>query len=167
MKTNIKKSLKLMTLLVTSILIAAASAQTYTYMYLQGSIVVETQKIVWIKEGQEVSGDTVQMSFTVEPNFTRTFNDTLYLTNKDITNHNVNITVTDTVGSHFETCTVYVYENFTQSGSWTLVGTLDLKNSNSALTKQLNSAGYFKFDFEIRATSTGSDNSFELMVIYE
>jgi hypothetical protein len=168
MKTNIKKSIKLVTLLVTSILIATASAQTYTYMYLSGSITVGAQKIVWIKEGQEVSGDTVQMSFTVEPGVTRTFNDMLYLKNKDETGHTVNITVTNTVGSHFETCTVYVYENFTQSGSWTLVGTLDLKNSNSALTnKQLNSASYFKFDFEIRATSTGSDNDFELMVIYE
>jgi len=168
MKTNIKKVLKLVTLLVTSIIIATASAQVYTYMYLRGSITVGTQKIVWIKEGQEVSGDTVQMSFNVEPGVTRTFNDTLYLKNKDTTDHTVNITVTDSVGPNFETCKVYVYENFTQSGSWNLVGTLDLKTLNDALTnKPLESGGYYKFDFEIRATSTGSDNDFELMVIYE
>ena len=165
---NIKKALKLVTLLVTSILIATASAQVYTYMYLRGSITVGTQKIVWIKEGQEVSGDTVQMSFNVEPGVTRTFNDTLYLKNKDENNHTVNITVTDPVGSHFETCKVYVYENFTQNGSWTLIGTLDLKTLNDALTNNpLDSGDYYRFDFEIRATSTGSNNDFELTVIYK
>ena len=164
---NIKKALKLVTLLVTSILIATASAQVYTYMYLRGSITVGTQKIVWIMEGQEVSGDTVQMSFNVEPNVTKTFNGTLYLKNKDTDDHTVNITVTDKVGSHFETCKVYVYENFTQNGSWTLIGTLDLKTLNDALTnKTLKADGYYKFDFEIKATSNGTDNDFELMVIY-
>jgi len=42
MKTNIKKSLKLVTLLITSILIATASADFYSQMYMESHIGVDT-----------------------------------------------------------------------------------------------------------------------------
>lgn len=170
MKTNHKKLLKFVTLLATSLLIASVSAQVYTFMYLQGTIQVGSQKIVWIKEGVgEISGDTVDMSFTVEPEVTRTFNDMLYLKNKDTSSHTiVSVKVTDAVGSNFEICKAYVYENSTQSGTWTLVGTLDLTSTSSEITsKTLEAGGYYKFNFEIRATSSGNDNSFTIKVIYE
>jgi hypothetical protein len=138
-------------------------------MYIQGTITIGSQKVVWIKEGTEISGDTVEMSFNVEPNLTKTFNETLYLKNKDSSNHNIiSIKVTDSVGSHFGICKVYIYENFTQSGQWTLVGTLDIKSTSSEISnKTLVTNGYYKFDFEIRATTTGSDNGFTIKVTYE
>lgn len=170
MKTNIKKALKLTTLLMTSILIATASAQVYTFMFLQGTITIGTQKIVWIKGNQEVSGDSVSINLdNVEPGKTMSFNDTAYLKNKDTAAHTiVSIEVTDAVGSHFEICKAYIYENFTESGQWTLVGVLDLKDMTSKITgKTLNAGGYYKFDFEIRASSSGSDNMFTIKVTYE
>lgn len=170
MKTNNKKILKLATLLITSLIIATASAQIYTFMYLQGTISVGSQKVVWVKDNEEVSGDTVTMTFDVEPEVTKTFNDTLYLKNKDTSNHTiVSIKVTDAVGDHFEICKAYVYENYTQSGQWTLVDVLDLKSTSSEITnKTLPSGDYaYEFEFEIRAATGGSDNSFGIKVTYE
>jgi len=170
MKINYKKTAKLLTLLVTSLLIATASAQVYqAFMYLEGTITVGFQKIVWIKEGQEIIGDTVSIGLSVEPNVTVTINGTLYLKNKDNSNHTINsIKVVDAVGSNYETCKVYVYENFTGSGTWNLVGTLDLKSLSSEITdKLLWAGGYYKFDFEIKATSSVGDNDFKIKVTYE
>ncbi|MEM3464722.1 MAG: hypothetical protein QXL91_07640, partial [Candidatus Bathyarchaeia archaeon] len=113
MKTNIKKSLKLITLLITSLLIATASAYTYTYLFMGVGITVTSQQIVWIKEGSVVSGGTVNMSFTVQQGVYTWYNETLYLKNTG-SNTNVNITVTNPASSSvFDICKVYVYENFT------------------------------------------------------
>jgi len=134
------------TLLITSLLIATASAQVYqAFMYLEGTILVGYQKIVWIKEGQEIIGDTVAIELDVEPNVTVTINGTLYLRNKDTSkNHTINsIEVVDAVGDNYEICKVYIYENFTQSGIWNLVGTLDLTEQSSAITNKLLWAGGF------------------------
>ncbi|MEM2420059.1 MAG: hypothetical protein QXL38_03625 [Candidatus Bathyarchaeia archaeon] len=170
MKTNIKKALKLATLLITSILIATASAQVYTYMFLQGTITIGTQKIVWIKDNLEVFGDSVSINLdNVELGKTMRFNDTAYLKNKDTVAHTiVSIEVAETVGSHFEICKAYIYENFTENGQWTLVGVLDLKDPSSKITsKTLDAGGYYRFDFEIRTSSNGTDNTFTIKVTYE
>jgi hypothetical protein len=167
MKINIRKSLKLLTLLITSLLIATASAYTYTYLFMGVGITVTSQQIVWIKDGSTVSGGTVNMTFTVQQGVYTWFNETLYLKNTG-TAKNVNITVTNPAStSVFDICKVYVYDNFTGSGTWTLVGTLDALTSDSLLNKSLNADGYFRFDFEIKAKSTasGSDN-FEITVVY-
>jgi len=47
MKPNYKKSLKLITLLITSLLIAAVSADVYNYMFLNASIGVEGLPLAW------------------------------------------------------------------------------------------------------------------------
>jgi hypothetical protein len=167
MRTSIKKSLKLLTLLITSSLIATASAYTYTYLFMGVGITVTSQQIVWIKYGSIVPGGTVNMTFTVQQGVYTWFNETLYLKNTD-TDTNVNITVTDPASTAvFDICNVYVYENSTDPGKWTLVGTLDALTSDSLLNKSLDLNGYFRFDFEIQAKSTasGSDN-FEITVAY-
>jgi len=170
MKTNPKKIVKLATLLVTSLLIAKASADTYTYLFMGVGITVTSQQVVWIREGQTISGSTVNMSFTVQQGVYTWYNDTLYLKNTGTTNITANITVTiPASSSKFDTCNVYVYENFTTPGTWTLVGTLNaLAQDASLLDKQLNgNNGYFKFDFEIQATTTASDtDNFEITVVY-
>ncbi|MGC8896056.1 MAG: hypothetical protein ACP5LB_04715 [Candidatus Bathyarchaeia archaeon] len=166
MKTNIKKSLKLLTLLITSLLIATASAYTYTYLFMGVGITVTSQQIVWIKDGSIVPGGTVNMTFTVQQGVYTWFNETLYLKNTGATT-NVNITVTDPAStSVFDTCNVYVYENSTVPGTWTTVGTLDALTSASLLNKSLNS--YFRFDFEIKAKSDAvpGNYGFEITVAY-
>jgi hypothetical protein len=170
MKTNIKKMVKLVTLLVTSLLIAKASADTYTYLFMRVGITVTSQQVIWIYQGQTVAGSTVEPSFTVQQGVYTWYNNTLYLKNTGSTNVTVNIIVTNPPTDVFSICKVYVYENFTTPGTWTFLGTLDALNENDALNNQLLKAngGYFKFDFEIQTkTDAQTGNySFEITVVY-
>lgn len=63
MKINYKKSLKLVTLLITSLLIATVSAEVYRYMYIYGTITVGSPKLIWL-EGEDVTAvivDTINL----------------------------------------------------------------------------------------------------------
>ncbi|MGB9676402.1 MAG: hypothetical protein ACPL0C_04370 [Candidatus Bathyarchaeales archaeon] len=170
MKTNIKKILKLATLLATSLLIATASATTYNYLYLQGTVTIGSQKIVWIKTATgEVTGDTVTITLQVESDIPASFNDTLYLKNKDNADHNMTIKVTSAVSSGFSYFYIYIYENFTNPGTWQLVDTLDVKTLNDEYStytnnKPLQADSYYKLDFEIKTTSGAT---FTIKVTYE
>jgi hypothetical protein len=170
MKTNTKKILKLTTLLVTSLIIATASATTYNYLYLQGTVTVGSQKIVWIKtDTGEVAGDTVTITLPVESDIPISFNDTLYLKNKDTAGHNMTIKVTSAVSSGFSYLYVHIYENFTNPGTWQLVDTLDVKTLNDEYStytdnEPLQAGGYYKLDFEIKTTAGAT---FTIKVTYE
>jgi len=173
MKSNYKKMLKLTTLLITSMLIAIASAKVYTYLYFTGNINVIAQKLVWIKDGQEISGDSVSITLTVQEDTPNNITDRLRLKNMDSATHNLTITVTDTVDSStYEYCKVYIYKNV--SNSWVYVATLDAKTSGSQYSTYTNNepiaaypTGCFKLDFDIKATSSTGDNEFKLTVVYE
>ena len=171
MKINYKKSLKLITLLITSMIIGLASAQIYTYMFLNGTISIVSQKIVWIKEGTTINGDTVTMTFSVQPSVGSNITDKLYLKNVDSADHNMTITVTTEVStSTFELCKIYIYKNVTD---WELVDTLDVTTLNDQYSTYLGNTpliadGYYKFDFEIKAKSGATgDYSFQITVKYE
>ncbi|MEM3617229.1 MAG: hypothetical protein QXK47_05420 [Candidatus Bathyarchaeia archaeon] len=171
MKINYKKMVKLATLLVTSLLIAKASADTYTYLFMHAGITVTSQQVVWIYGGQIISGSTVTPSFTVQQGVYTWYNNTLHLKNTGGTNVTVNITVTSQASSSvFDICKVYVYENFTTPGTWTFVGTLNALTLGDVLNNKLLKAngGYFKFDFEIQAktTATPGTYNFEITVVY-
>jgi len=174
MKMNYKKSLKFVTLLITSLLIGLVSAATYKYMNIDGSTSIITQKLVWIKAGSEQSGDTVTMTLDVEPDIPTDFNDTLYLKNKDNANHNLTMTVTTIVtAADFDYYYVYIYENFTIPGTWTLVDylnieTLDDQYSTYDLNEPLQLSSYYKLDFGIKSTLTATGSySFDITVRYE
>jgi hypothetical protein len=172
MKTNYKKMLKFVTLLITSILVATASAKVYTYLYFTGDINVITQKLVWIIDDQVVSGDSVLITLTVQEGVPNNITDRLRLKNMDSAAHNLTITVTDPVGNNYEYCKVYIYKNV--SNSWVYVATLDAKTSGSQYSTYTNNepiaaypTGCFKLDFDIKATSSTGDNEFKLTVVYE
>ncbi|MEM1564296.1 MAG: hypothetical protein QW161_06475 [Candidatus Bathyarchaeia archaeon] len=170
MKTNYKKMVKLAVLLVTSLLIAKASADTYTYLFMRVGITVTSQQVIWIYNGQIISGSTVTPSFSVQQGLYTWHNNTLYLKNTGGTNVNVNITVTEPAQSNvFDICKVYVYENFTTPGTWSLVGTLNAIEYGTLSNKLLKAnGGYFKFDFEIQAKTTATPDTynFEITVVY-
>lgn len=170
MKTNYKKFAKLVTLLVTSLLIATASVQAYqALMYMQGSIIIGTRTMVWIKDGTEDPDDTVIVTISgVEPNRTITFSNVTFLKNKGSAPRTVNsIKVTDAVSSDFETCIIYVYKNAT--GGFSPVGSLDLKSLNGEITSNitLEQNECLKFDLVVRVSSqTVDDNEFKIQVTY-
>jgi len=90
MKTNYKKMLKFATLLITSALIATVSAQIYSYMYIEGSGSIISQKLSWQLGESSPSGATIQGAYvknfnlSVPANTPRTFNDSLRIVNNDI-----------------------------------------------------------------------------------
>jgi len=48
MNVKYKKSLKIVTLLITAILIATASAQVYRYMYISGTVAIGNTGLRWV-----------------------------------------------------------------------------------------------------------------------
>jgi len=162
---NYKKLIKLSVLLITSLLIAKASADAVSYLYLYGNVTVaSTQALVWIKDGSVQSGDSVTMDLTVQPDVTTNITDRLYLKNQDSASHSVTITVTSAI-TGFTKCNVHIYENFTSPGEWNFVTTLDATVIGSSYSGTLQAGGYYKFDFEVTAPSSGS-GSFTIKVEY-
>jgi len=172
MKLNYKKSLKFVTLLITAILIATVSAATYKYMYLEGTVVIGSQELAWIKNGVEISGSTVTQTLNVEPEIPINITDTLYLWNKDIAAHNMTIkVVTAANASKFDVFRINIYSN--ETDSWVYrdylnATTLNDEYSTITINNALDAGYGYKFDYQITATAgaTGS-TTFKLEVKYE
>jgi hypothetical protein len=172
MKINYKKSLKLITLLISAILIATVSATTYKYMYLEGTVTIGTQELAWIKDGVEITGDTVTQSLTVTPDIPIDINGTLYLWNKDSAAHDMTIkVVTAAAATKFDVFRIYIYSN--ETGSWVYrdylnATTINDEYSTYTISNPLDAGHGYKFDYQITATlgSTGS-TTFRLEVKYE
>jgi hypothetical protein len=172
MKINYKKSLKFITLLISALLIATVSATAYKYMYLEGTVTIGTQKLVWIKDGSEISGNTVTQSLSIEPGIPTSINNTLYLKNKDTAAHNMTITViTVANGSKFDSFNINIYSN--ETGSWVYMDTLTATLLNDVystytINNALDAGKSYKLDYQITAKTgeTGS-TTFKLEVKYE
>ena len=162
MKKNIKRTLKFVTLLISSLLIATASATVYRYMELQGTITVGTPKLVWL-EGSDVDATiigntTAIISLNVENNTAINFTEAIFLKNVNTTgSFNYNITVTTALSaSQFEEAKIHIYENST--GTWSYLSTVDLTNSNSYYSNNLSAGEYLRMTIEVKAIQEGSDN---------
>ena len=88
MQINYKKSLKLITLLITSILIATVSATIYDYMYLNADVGVEGMSLDWIlgsdnaTAGTQINGVTAALTeLKGPPNGTRIYADPVRINN--------------------------------------------------------------------------------------
>jgi hypothetical protein len=177
MNAKYKKSLKLVTLLLTAIIIATVSAATYSYMYIDGSVTVGTAKLIWIA-GADAPGDitlaggTVTMDLDVQPGINQNFTEALFLKNQDTASHNLTITVATALSaSDFDIAKAYIYKNST--GTWVSVDTLILTTLNDQYSSYtgntpLVNAGYYRFTFEIQAdTAASGQYSFDIQVVYE
>jgi len=179
MKINLKKSLKLVTLLITSILIAAVSAQVYSYMYIDGSVTIGTAKMIWL-EGENapgdttISGGTVTIDLDIQPGINQNFTECLFLKNNDTASHNLTMTVTTNVStSTFEWFNTYIYENATVPGVWTYVDTLTMTTQSDSYSTYtgntpLDSGEYYRLSFDVKAkTGTSGTVNFDIEVRYE
>jgi hypothetical protein len=171
MKLNYKKSLKFVTLLISALLIATVSAATYSYMYLNGTVTIGTQKLVWV-QSSEVAGDTVTVNLNVEPGIPKSFNDTLYLKNKENAAHNMTIKVSSPAdGTKFDSFWIYIYSNAT--GLWVFKDKLNATLLNDAyntytLNDPLTAYDMYKFDFVLTAKDGAAGSpTFTLEVKYE
>jgi hypothetical protein len=178
MDAKYKKSLKIVTLLLSAVIIASVSAATYSYMYIDGSINVGSAQLIWIAGADspgdiDVTGGTVTMELDVQPGINQNFTEALFLKNQDSADHNLTITVTTAVsGTDFNTANAYIYGNST--GSWVYVDTLTLTTADDQYSSYtgntpLVSDGYYRFTFEIQADAgiTPGAYSFDIQVVYE
>jgi len=173
MKIDYKKSLKLVTLLITALLIATASAQVFRYMYIDGSVTVGAAKLVWIKgseapSGATVTGSTVTMPIDAEPGTPQNITYCLYLNNSDTADHNMTISVTTAVTTDFDEFKIHIYINSTQ----TFVDTLDVTSSDSYETytgnNPLSAGEAYRMAFELAPSTTASGSyDFDIQVEYE
>ena len=173
MNINYKKMAKIVTLVITAIIIGTVSATTYTYMYLNGSVTIGGTKLVWIPGADapgdiSMAGSTVTMDLDVQNGTSQTFTNALYLKNQDTASHALNVTVTTALlTADFDTANAIIYENTTTPGVWTAVGTLTLTTASSQVSGTLTNGCYYRFSFEIQAKSGATGTKpFVLQVSY-
>ncbi len=173
MKMNFKKSLKLITLLATSLLIATVAAQTYRYMYIDGSVSVSSAKMVWLEgadapTGTTIDGATVTVNLPVEAGAPINFTECLFLKNENATgSFTLDINVTTAVStSDFDKCVMHIYQN--SSGSWVFVDTLNLTDTSDSYSGSLAAGNYLRMTFDVAAdTSASGTKAFDVQVRYE
>jgi hypothetical protein len=165
-----KKSLKLLSLLFTALVIGLASATVYNYMYIQGTVTVGSAQIVWVKgsgapSGTSITGGLVTMGLSAQPGLNQTTTYCLYLKNNNNTvTYNMNITVTTALSSsYFNSANIYLYNNATSA----YLHTIDMTTLNTYTTTLVNS-GVDRLDFQIYAkNSTGAGQyTFDIRVAY-
>jgi hypothetical protein len=171
MNVNYKKTLKFVTLSITALLIATVSATTYKYLYIDGSVAIGSQELLWVKDGSTVSGDTVTMDVTVEPGISTNITNRLYLWNNDTDPHNLTLTVTTNVAAAtFDLCKIHIYKNVS---GWEYVYTLDVTVLNDQYSTYTGNTplvtdGYYRLNFEIKAkTGTSGTHDFDIELQYE
>jgi len=160
-KIPFRKSMKFLTLLLTSLLIAMASAQVYRYMYITGSITIGTEKLIWIKGADapadaSISGSTATIDLDVEPGTPINFTECLFLKNDNaIGSFNILISITTAVSSSdFDEAKTHIYQNST--GEWQYVDSLDLTNAASSYSGSLAAGEYLRMTFEVAAKASAS-----------
>jgi hypothetical protein len=106
MNLNYKKATKIMVLVISSILIAAVSAQVYSYMYIQGTGEATTTGLRWVQgadapAGTTISGSTVTaLPLTTNEGTAKNYTDCLRIQNLDAAEgHAFSLTVTSSTGN--------------------------------------------------------------------
>jgi hypothetical protein len=175
MNAKYKKVLKLVSLLLTATIIATASANVYSYMYIDGSVTIGSPKLVWLKDASAdatIAGGTITMDLDVEAGVIQNFTDWIRLNNTDIAAHNVTISVTTELStSTFDSAIAYLYKNDTAT-TLQYVDTLNLTTLNDQYSTtfgtELLSYQYYSFTFEIQAAEgTSGTVNFDLETVYE
>jgi hypothetical protein len=130
MKPNYKKSLKLLTLLITSVIIATVAADTYYELFMYGSgITITDNRVILVAgtdtptistNGVENSGTTVTFDkITIAKGEMLTYDETVKIQNNAGETRNIVLDVTSLTGpfsANFEYVYITVYDGATQKG---------------------------------------------------
>jgi hypothetical protein len=140
MNLNYKKSTKIIILLISTILIATASAQVYSYMYIQGSGEAAATGLRWVKGTDAPTATTIVGSTVTNLNLTtnggnpRNYTDCLRIQNLDSAeSHAFTLTVTSSTGnvSNWQEFNLVVF-NATTGGTQQAV--LDILTQGASVT---------------------------------
>ena len=165
-----KKSLKLLFLLLTSLLISIVSATVYNYMYIQGTVTIGTAQIIWVlgsgaPSGTTITGGLVTMGLTAQPGQNQTTTYCLYLKNNNATEtYDMNITVTTPLSTtYFNSANIYLYNNATEA----YITAIDM-TATTTYTTTLAGGGVDKLNFQIyaRNSTTSGQYAFDIRVTY-
>ena len=178
-KIRSRKALKFLGLLISAMVIAAVSAQVYSYMYITGKGAVSTGTgLKWVAgadapNGTSIVGNTVSdVNMTVNDGNPKNYTDCLRIVNQDPTTaHNFSLEVTkspSTVGdkANFTEFNLVLFDesNVTQA-------VLDLKTQGSNATGLTIPGGEtWRVLFELVPISTPTDGAtveFEVKLTYE
>ena len=173
MNVNFKKSLKLVFLLITSLLIATASATIYDYMYLNGTIGVQGMSLEWnlgadnSTAGAQINGVTAALtSLNGPPNGTRIYADPIRLNNTGGSAVTFNLTIasiTNSTGVGTDALNSTYVRIYSMNTSL-LIGTLNVWENGaqgSDVTGLSIPAGHmWRFQWEItwKSTAAASDS---------
>jgi hypothetical protein len=167
-----KKSIKIITLLALSLVVAAASAQVYSYMYINGSASITTGGLSWTlgtsaPSGAAVNGFTVNdLNFSVPENTFQNFTDSLEIVNNDAsTSHTFDLSTTITSGDagDFTMFNMVVY-----NAAGDNLGTIDITTAGSATGIAIAGGATLYVRFEIQPVTdvSSGDLDFTIQLTY-
>jgi hypothetical protein len=171
MKINYKRSLKFVTLLIASLLIASASATVYNYMYINGTVTFGTGTgLRWNKgidapSGTTIAGASVTLPFTAKNGTTANYTYCLYVQNLDASSHPILISVTnDATAGYYDEFNMFIFNNATG----TQIDVIDLLTSDS-YTGTVAASAIWRLTFEVAAksTQTSGNDAFIIEFRYE
>ncbi|MEM3873909.1 MAG: hypothetical protein QXU45_02090 [Candidatus Bathyarchaeia archaeon] len=171
MKTNFRKMLKFSVLLVSSLLIATASAAYYRYLNIQGFVSVGPGGLIWVKGVEQagtvtISGSTATVSFTLTNGTTNDITGHLYLKNLDNINHSIVINVTDAANqTYYTTFEIRIYNNATGAS----IAALNALSTSSYYSGTITANAVWHITFYIVTKSDASvtNDTFALQFRYE
>jgi hypothetical protein len=166
-----KKSLKIVTLLVTALLIATASAQVYLYLYTSGSVVISTNAgLTWILGdeapiGSQITGVTAELTLPVSNGTLANFTHVLYLKNFDTSEHSFTITVTDApIASLYDSFTMKISDNSTAAS----VHDMNLLSETTYSSTMTDSAEWqIAFEIQTKASASAQTDIFSIELRYQ
>jgi type 1 fimbria pilin len=157
MKMNYKKSLKFITLLLASLLIATVSATVYTQMFLSARVGVAGLSLKW-EQGTNANvtctivGSTCTLTgLKGYPGQTTKYNDTVKITNAGSSTVTFNITTTQCEGSTSKLTSIYVkiYNSTDSSLLYTLNVWENNDMGNPLANRQIKAGVTWKLGWEI------------------
>lgn len=166
MKLNYKKNLKFVTLLITALLIATASAAVYNYIYIDGSVnFTSGTGLEWIEgpdapTGTSISGSIVTLPFTAQNGSTTNYTYCLLVHNLDTSDHPLLISVTTEANpSYYDEFNMFIFNNATG----TQIDMLNLL-TNDSYSGTISDSATWHLTFEIITKSTSTTGSDEFYV---
>jgi len=173
MKLNYKKSLKLITLIITSLLIATASASYYRYLYIQGTVVITSGGLTWVKGVEtagtvDVYGSTATVSLSVNNGTTNNITNHLYLKNLDSGGHDITIDITDAADSELYEAngfSITIYDNSTG----TFIALLNVLSTSSSYSGTITGDAVWHITFQIitKPNAETPGDAFAVQFTYE
>ena len=169
MQINYKKSMKLIVLLISSILIATVSATIYDYMNLNGTVGVQGMSLAWLdgddasSAGTQINGVTATLTqLKGPPNGTRIYADPVRLNNTGASAGSFNLTISSVTGNTSYLDSIYVRLYSLNTSAWT--GNLTVWNAGAqgsdltGLSIPENNLWRFQWEITWNAAATTSNS---------